>query len=789
MSFSGGKLNSSFHAFQFKSWQDNIQLDFSYATDFIEAFNHSKTSLQTGETESDLPPWNSIGPFDIAGRSLCLAMNPVDTQIIWMGSAGSGLWRSNSGGLGDRAWSYVATGFPVQSVSAIALDPLEPETLYIATGENYSMELPGKGFHNRTFRGSRGIGILKSTDEGKSWKLILNYLTKPDLCVWKIVIPEGQSKIVFAAGNMGILKSEDAGENWYSVFDTSMVSDLLVQSDNPGILYAGVGGIQGNIYGLYKSRDGGQNWNYIESPAGNHLDGRIMLASCKSHPQHIYAAFASAFESKGILRTTDGFETTKYYVPIKDVSSHQGWYAKSLQIKDDDPSHLLIGGVDLYYDSTGTGNKLLNLIYRKIKIHADFHDVISNPRDPNKIYFATDGGMYRSDDFCKTVLQCNGGYLSTQVYNGSINKTGTKILAGLQDNKTALYEDGVWKNIHLGDGTFNSFHPVDDQILLVSSQFQNLYQSENSGIDWKELLPPNSKSAFVAPFTRSPLLYDLIYSGGDQFYTSENGGLSWIKKNLTTSTEKIICIHASKHQAGTVLFASYDESSKVSRIYISPNKGTTIRESSISSTGVLIRKISGHPVLPNVFYAATSSFGSDPVLISKDSGMNWESAGNHHLPRVPCHSVLADPLKPETLYAGTDLGLYVSFDSGLHWEAYNAHPYDVVPVYDLIYDGNKNKILVFTHGFGVFTCERLEKSIPTKIVIPITDNYEVFFRNKLAAHINLPKTGDFEIINLNGSKVPFRRIGNKIYIETEVSGIYLANHSTFRKITKKFILL
>lgn len=110
-----------------------------------------------------------------------------------------------------------------------------------------------------------------------------------------------------------------------------------------------------------------------------------------------------------MLRTTDRFDSIKYYTPIKDVTSYQGWYAKCLHIKDDDSSQLIMGGVDLYIDTTGTGNQLFNLILRRIKIHADMHDIISNPFDANKIYIATDGGLYRSNNFANSFFPCNGG--------------------------------------------------------------------------------------------------------------------------------------------------------------------------------------------------------------------------------------------------------------------------------------------------------------------------------------------------------------------------------------------
>ncbi|MBK9108091.1 MAG: hypothetical protein IPM92_06805 [Saprospiraceae bacterium] len=768
------KLNSSYYAFQYKSWFENKSDNYSFRRDFMNAFLHSKNSSFGDFADQEKPDWISIGPNEIAGRSLCLAIHPTDTQKIWMGSAGSGLWYSQTGGVGTHAWKNILTGFPVQAVSSIALDPHQSSNLYIGTGENYSLEMPGGGTHNRTFRGSRGIGLLKSTDNGKSWDLLLDYTDRPDLCIWKILIPQSQNKIIYLAGNMGILKTENSGETWSSIFDTCLVMDMLIQADNHNILYAGVGGIQGNKFGLYKSLDGGIHWRKIESPAGDSLDGRIMLSASKGNPQKVLAAYASAFESKGIMRSDDGFERTKYYTPIKDICAHQGWYAKCLHIKEDDPQKLLMGGVDLYYDSSGTGNKLTNLIYQKIKIHADFHDVVANPKDPNKVYFATDGGLYRSNDFGKTAFACNHGYLSAQFYKGSTNSNKEAILGGLQDNKSVYYENKQWKNIHFGDGTYNAFHPWNNEMFFVSSQFQNLYITENNGLDWKELIPPNNNAAFIAPFELNPLNPDQIFSGGQLLYISKNAGKNWSTISLENKDEKIICLLASKHISGKLIVASYHPELKVSKIYISLDEGKTLVKTSTIFKGELIRDITEHSTNPNICYLALSSFGTKGVVTSNDGGYHWEALPNYNLPNVPCHVILPDPLHPETLYAGTELGLYVSFDQGMYWESYNRHDFDMVPIYDIQYDFIQNKLILFTHGYGAFLCERVEKSIPTKSQEELAvSEFSVYLNKRLVSTIKLPSTKEFSAFTISGKEVQCLLQLNKLIIQSDLPGIYI----------------
>ena len=126
-------------------------------------------------TRHAAPAWSSIGPNNVGGRTLCLAFDPVNSNIIWMGSASGGLWKSTTGGIGVNAWTYIPTGFPVRGVSSIAINPQNPLEMYIGTGETYTYGSSVNGLVYRPTRGSNGIGILKSMDGGMTWSPSLNW--------------------------------------------------------------------------------------------------------------------------------------------------------------------------------------------------------------------------------------------------------------------------------------------------------------------------------------------------------------------------------------------------------------------------------------------------------------------------------------------------------------------------------------------------------------------------------------------------------------------------------------
>lgn len=700
----------AFEYFHFRSLVEDFPYNPSNDGTFYRTYQLFKKSNFTN-TFRNLSKWNPIGPSNIAGRSLCIAINPLDTNELWMGSAGSGLWKSTTGGIGNSAWTYIPTNYPVSSVSSIAIQPNQPNTIYIGTGEVYNYHGANGGLQTRTLRGSKGIGILKSSDKGLSWTLVLDWTSNNNTAVWKILINPTNPNVVFAATTQGVFRSIDGGLNWKINLDLPMALDLLMDGEDPKIIYAAIGGINGPDYGIYKTTNGGLNWNKIHSPNDSIYEGRIMLASYKKNPKKVYAAYSDAFKSIGMLRTTDRFDSIKYYTPIKDVASYQGWYAKCLHIKDDDSSQLIMGGVDLYIDTTGTGNQLFNLILRRIKIHADMHDIISNPLDANKIYIATDGGLYRSDNFANSFYPCNGAYLSSQFYTGSLAKDGIHLLAGLQDNRSAIYS-GItqWKLTNLGDGTYNAFDPSQDNLLYCSSQYQNLYKSTDFGNQWEELIPPNQEAGFVSPFILSKSNPNRLYSGGNMLLRSENQGISWDTTFLPNKNEKITALIDNPHRSSELFVATIIEPAKLSKLYYSKDAGKQLLLIDNSIPERMIRDIIIDPNEENRIYICLASYGQPGILVSNTNGLDWEFLKNTSLPDVPIHSLVIDPTDSNILYAGTDLGLFFSTDQGANWKSYNTHPFDLVPVYDLLFNNIKRELVLFTHSHGAFTVDAIDKN-------------------------------------------------------------------------------
>ncbi|MBK8706833.1 MAG: hypothetical protein IPN33_26825 [Saprospiraceae bacterium] len=175
---------------------------------------------------TDDPQWEALGPKNIGGRSISLAFHPLDSNIIYVGTASGGLWRTTTAGIGVNAWERISTGYPVLGVGAIAINPNDPDEMYIGTGEVYNYTAAAPNVYNRLTRGSYGIGILKTTDGGATWTKSLDWSLDELTGVWDLVINPQHPSTVWAATTRGLYRSYDAGQNWEIAHDLEMAMDI-----------------------------------------------------------------------------------------------------------------------------------------------------------------------------------------------------------------------------------------------------------------------------------------------------------------------------------------------------------------------------------------------------------------------------------------------------------------------------------------------------------------------------------------------------------------------------------
>jgi photosystem II stability/assembly factor-like uncharacterized protein len=701
---------------------------------FYKAFEYSKENLQSLNNRDDLDQWKSIGPDNIGGRSLCVAVHPVDTNIIFMGASSGGLWKSTTGGTGASAWTIINTGFPSSAVSYIAIDSANPNVMYIGTGENYGYQLSENGLDIRVTRGMYGIGILKTTNGGNTWTKSLDWSYDNKRGVWRVLINPKNSNILYAATSEGIFKSVNAGGSWTQQLNYKMVMDLKLNSSDTSVLYASVGNLTNNVpltdKGIFKSTNGGNNWTKLTGGLPAAWSGRTTLELYKGNQNLVYASISNDFSYVGYYKSSNAglnWTNVNTSVPI----GTQGWYNNGHIVKSNDPNAILVGTINVEKSINGGTTFNTKSDWSAWNegavpagepegpsdfVHADVHFYESNPKDPNKIYIAADGGLYRSNDFGETYYSCNGGFVTSQFYAAFVNSYQDSLfsLGGLQDNRAAFYQGSdSWYKTFYGDGMSCAINSQNDNICYTEYTYGAIDKSTDGGINWGAGSSPpgagnESNYCFVTPFICCPSNPNILYAAGKSVYKSTNSGSSWLGPYGTTviGGTKILSMYSSNTSIDTVYCGAVN-----GRIFRSINAGlnwSNVTDSSITPNRYAT-DITVNPNKSNDIIVTFGGFGTGHVFRSTNAGNNWQNISGD-LPDVPHHCVVMDPVYNQNIYAGSDLGVYVTTNSGANWHEYRtgmpyALAFDVTVVYP------NRKLRVATYGNGIYERKLLENPV------------------------------------------------------------------------------
>ncbi len=733
---------------------------------FTEGFqNHKKLQNDFSQRSNN---WEWIGPDNISGRILSLAIDPRDTNVLWAGTASSGLWKSNSGGIGKNAWKYLKTNYPVRAVSSIAIDPSNSNIMYIASGESYSYDVALEGKYQRTLRGSWGIGILKSEDGGLNWQPSLNWSDYNSRTIWKIIIDPVNPNTIYAAGTHGIWKSTDQGRLWNHILDKKMCNELVIKPDSSNVIITGIGGIGGEEYGIYISRDYGNSWQKLNNIGVENGQGRIMIDINKNFPEKAFALLSDTFKTFHLLKTNNFFKNIGIQ-SLPDVTSYQGWYADGI-ISNGDGKLVLLGGVDLFINKNGVFNDFTRYQMGIIGVHPDFHDIIANPLDPNKIYFATDGGVFRTNDFGTSFFPCNDGLNTNQFYNVSFTSDGQFGIGGLQDNRSAIYTGSKsWQLTHQGDGIASAINYSNKNTIFCCSQNLDLSRSIDGGNSWTSVLR-DKNACFASPFKMSQSNENVLYAGANNLYKSIDNGISF-KSVITLPSQRIInAIEVSNKNSEFILISTLPSDSTKPELYKSLNGGQSMIKITNNLPDRIITDIS--IINENEFFICLSGFGSKHVYSTTNGGQSWESI-DFNLPDIPIHTIWVSPFHPELIYAGSDFGLYYTLDKGSKWKSFKNNDYDLLTVYDLIYNEEEGKLVIATHGHGAFKIDPFFVLTGTANVNKKFKENSFYLSSQLPDHLMSFSSGS--LFNLQGQYCAIIKNDLQNHLAQFPKGVYFYN--------------
>lgn len=721
------------------------------------------------------PEWESLGPKNFGGRTLCLAFHPTDPNIIYAGSAGGGLWKSTTAGVGAQAWERVPLGHPVIGVSSIAIDPTNPDVMYIGTGEVYNYEIATPAVYDRLTRGSYGSGLLKSTDGGLSWEKSIDWSYEEMRGIWDVVVNEQNPQAVFAATTEGTFRSYNAGGDWELVHDFPMGIDIEIHPLDTNIIYLSHGGHNSPGAGIFKSEDGGDSFTLLEGLPNNYT-GRSLISISPSDPDILYISMANSQSGIGLFRSDDGGESWDL-VNNSNVASYQGWYSHDVAIKPDNPENVIWTGIDAFKSTNGGSSIQQKSAWNAWDfgqtpvggpegppnyVHADIHAAYYSPFDNNAVFLVTDGGIFYSGDNGEAWEGRNGGYQTQQFYaTFACSPTNPNLaMGGLQDNASAIYVgDDSWMRVIGGDGMGAAINPEDNDILYGSWQRLNMMRSRNGGQNFSYISPPSAQSEarnFNSPFILDPQFPNIIYAGAQRLHRSVNEGDSWNATSTNLVDQQYgntILTIAVSHQDNDIIFVGTAPlQGPSSKVYRSTDAGQSWQAMEGLPNRVPM-DIVFHPGDDDIIFVAFSGFGTSHIYKTEDGGDTW-LASDDGLPDLPTNAIAIDPEQPQDMYAGNDMGVYASFDGGQSWEPYSTDMAEAVMVYDLVISHSDRKLRAVTHGLGVYQTDLREIVSSKEQAVAgrmLRQNYPNPVVDQATIPFELPEAAQLKVQLLNGS--------------------------------------
>ena len=680
-----------------------------------------------------------IGPALMSGRVNDLEIHPSNNKIVYLGAGGGGVWKSNDGG---------ATFIPIfddyiQSIGTITLDPNDPDkTIYVGTGETWTRNSV-----------SYGNGLYKTTDGGSNWEKI--GLENSERIASIVVNPENSNEIYVAAmgalwgdnEERGVFKSTDGGLTWEKVLYVNQrtgCADLLMDPRNPSVLYASMWEFRrtgwsfdsgGENSALYKSIDGGKTWDKIHNGFPEGKLGRMGIAIAKSNPDVLYTVIeAEQKKDKGLYRSKDLGASWEQMNNDFEITVRPFYFSR-LVVDPRNENVIYKGGLrgSVSKDGGKTFKGLGNM-------HSDVHDMVFSNIHSDIMFFATDGGVYRSWNGGTTCEIVENLPLS-QFYQISVdNATPYNIYGGLQDNGSwygpSASPGGIqardWNSVGVGDGFRVLKHHTKNIIYSEMQGAENVWRIDQDNKQVKTIQPlpveGHDKLRFNwnAPMALSTLAPDRIYMGSQFLHKSDDMGASWqiISPDLTTNDpakqDQDNSGGLSKDNSGaenhTTIFTIAESDLDENIIWVGTDDGNVqVTQDGGKTWSNTVANIPGLPANTwcyhielstlergtayAVFDGHTANDKTPYAYKTSDFGKTWKSIITGGVEGV-VRNIQVDYENPNLLFLGTELGLYITTDGGTQWYKFTNNV-PAVAIHFIALQKQTNDLVLGTHGRGV----------------------------------------------------------------------------------------
>lgn len=685
--------------------------------------------------------WRLIGPFR-GGRVEAVAGLPSDPLTYYMGSVGGGVWKTIDAG---QTWQPLWNHEPVSSIGAIAVAYSDPNIVYVGTGEACPRgdNAYGDGMYKSTDAGrtwthiglddTQHIGkiLVDPHDPNRVFVAALGHVYGPNV-------------------ERGVFRSTDGGRTWTKILyknDTTGAADLIFDGNNTQTLYAAMWTLQRTPWhmtsggspddGLYKSTDGGDTWTRIGGagwPTG--ILGKIGAAVSAANPDRVYALVEATGKQKGLYRSEDGGQNWQL-VNNQHYFIQRPWYFTHVWADPLKPDTVYVEGLGVYR-STDAGK---NLDVMTTVPHGDNHALWIDPHNSNRMIVGNDGGATISNDYGKTWSTIYNQPTGQFYHVSTDNLFDYHIYGAQQDNSTVAIASRTrhhdissadYYSVGGGESASIFASPVDPNIVFATDKetstvrrFDKRTEQDQDVSEWPVSVDGWGAEAakyrynWEEPIAISPFDPHTIYHGSNVLFESTNDGQTWkiISPDLTRNDKSkqqrsggpitgdnatievydiIYSVVESPLQKGAIWVGTDDGLVQLTRDGGEHWENVTPKDLPPWSR---VSMIEASPHVPGGAYVAVNRYKNDDLKPyawkTADYGKTWTPITNGIPTGAFLRVVAEDPVRRGLLFAGTETGIYVSFNDGGQWQSLQLN-LPVTSVRDLTVHGDD--LIVATHG-------------------------------------------------------------------------------------------
>ena len=688
----------------------------------------------------------NIGPAGMSGRVTSIDVVHRNPQIMYVGTASGGLWKSESGG---TSWIPVFDTLEVASIGSIAIDQRTPDVVWVGTGE-------GNPRNSQT----NGNGVYRSLDAGRTWT---HMGLKNTRAIHRLIIDPNDPNVLYAGvlgaawgenPERGVYKTVDGGKTWRKVLyvnEKTGVADLVIDPSNPSKLVAAMWEYRrwpwffksgGPGSGLYVTVDGGETWQKRTKddglPEGDL--GRIGIAIARNKPKRMYALIEA--KKNALYKSDDGgFKWTK--VSDSNIGNRPFYYSEIYV--DPKNENRIYNLYSIVSKSEDAGKTFENFIEWST-IHPDHHAWWIHPDDPDFLIDGNDGGLAISRDGGSTWRFVENLPLAQFYHINVDNDTPYNVYGGMQDNgswrgpnevwRSGGIRNSYWEMVQFGDGFDVVPDPANSRYGYAMSQGGYVTRFDAVTGEQRAIRPAHPDGAplrfnWNAGIAADPFSATTVYYGSQFLHKSTDRGETWaiISPDLTTNDTSKQKFHESggltydvtAAENHTTIIAIAPSPAKEGVIWVGTDDGnvqvTTDGGKSWKNT---VGEISGVPRatwVPHI-HASLHQAGEAFVVFDNHRQNDWTPYAYHTTnygdswARIVAKDgvsgyalcIAQDRVEPRLLFLGTEFGLYVSIDAGKNWSKWTSG-FPTVSTMDLAIHPRDHDLVIGTFGRAAYVLD------------------------------------------------------------------------------------